>query len=162
MKISLENIGTVVDSYKRALESYKKNEEVKEEVTREAEEKPVAADKPAHLTGIFASDDATLNLEESGKQIAAEKEAEKAPETVTTPTQPSETEGEGVTVLSDDFINNNKWLIMNCTIKEYIDICWNGGVYRSEPTQEVIEEFAKYNDLDYTCYESKNEWQEYK
>ena len=52
-------------------------------------------------------------------------------------------------ILKDDFIKNNKWLIMNCTIKEYIDICWNGGVYRSEPTQEVIEEFAKYNDLDY-------------
>ena len=52
-------------------------------------------------------------------------------------------------ILKDDFVKNNKWLIMNCTIKEYIDICWNGGVYRSEPTQEVIEEFAKYNDLDY-------------
>lgn len=51
-------------------------------------------------------------------------------------------------ILEKDFIENNKWLIMNCTIWEYVNICWNGGVYRDEPTSEVIEEFAKYNHLD--------------
>lgn len=51
-------------------------------------------------------------------------------------------------ILKEDFISNNKWLIMNCTIDEYVNICWNGGVYRNEPTEEVIKEYAEYNDLD--------------
>lgn len=50
--------------------------------------------------------------------------------------------------LRKDFIENKKWIVMNCTIEEYIKAAWNGGTYRSEPTQEVIEEYAEYNDLD--------------
>lgn len=53
-----------------------------------------------------------------------------------------------VKILTDDFINNKKWIIMNCTLDEYVNIAWNGGTYRDEPTKEVIEEFAKYNGLD--------------
>lgn len=37
---------------------------------------------------------------------------------------------------------------MNCTLNEYLNAAWNGGVYREEPTNEVIEEFARYNGLD--------------
>lgn len=51
-------------------------------------------------------------------------------------------------ILRDDFINNRKWLIMNCTIDEYLTQAWNGGTFRDEPTQEVIDEFARYNGLD--------------
>lgn len=51
-------------------------------------------------------------------------------------------------ILKNDFINNKKWLIMNCTIEEYINIAWNGGTYREEPTKEVVEEFAEYSGLD--------------
>jgi len=50
-------------------------------------------------------------------------------------------------ILDDDFINNNKDMIMNCTQEEY-HYCWNGGIYRDEPTQEIIEIFAKRNGLD--------------
>lgn len=50
-------------------------------------------------------------------------------------------------ILQDDFINHHKWLIMNCTIEEYLTQAWNGGTFRDEPTQEVINEFAKYNGL---------------
>lgn len=50
--------------------------------------------------------------------------------------------------LRKDFIQNKKWIIMNCTIEEYINIAWSGGTYRSEPTQEVIDEYAGYNELD--------------
>lgn len=50
--------------------------------------------------------------------------------------------------LKDDFIRNNKWLIMNCTVEEYIQVAWNGGVYRSEPTEDVIKEYAEHNDID--------------
>lgn len=50
-------------------------------------------------------------------------------------------------ILEEDFVSNNKWLILNCTIEEYINQAWNGGVFREEPTQEVIEEYAKYNNI---------------
>lgn len=52
-------------------------------------------------------------------------------------------------ILRKDFIDNNKWLIMNCTIQEYVQKAWNGGVYRTEPTDDVIQEYAIYNDLDF-------------
>lgn len=51
-------------------------------------------------------------------------------------------------ILQDDFIENNKWIVMNCTLKEY-KTCWNGGVFREEPTEDVINEFAEYNKLNY-------------
>ena len=51
-------------------------------------------------------------------------------------------------ILRNDFINNNKWLIMNCTVDEYVTKAWTGGVYRDEPTEEVISEFSKYSGLD--------------
>lgn len=51
-------------------------------------------------------------------------------------------------ILDKDFTENNKALIMNCTKNEYKLKAWNGGVYRTEPTEEVINEFAAENDLD--------------
>lgn len=51
-------------------------------------------------------------------------------------------------ILEDDFIKNNKWLRMNCTLEEYHKN-WSGGLIRKEPIDEVIEEFAKYNNLDF-------------
>lgn len=50
-------------------------------------------------------------------------------------------------ILKDDFINNKKWITLNCTLEEYINEAWNGGVFRPEPTQEVISEYAKYNEI---------------
>ena len=50
-------------------------------------------------------------------------------------------------ILTEDFISNNKDIIMNCTEKEY-HMCWNGGRLRDEPTSEVIEQFAERNNLD--------------
>lgn len=50
-------------------------------------------------------------------------------------------------ILRNDFINNNKWLIMNCTIDEYVRGAWTGGVFRKEPTEEVIDEYAQYSGL---------------
>ena len=37
---------------------------------------------------------------------------------------------------------------MNCTIDEYVTKAWNGGVYRAEPNDEVIAEYAMYSGLD--------------
>lgn len=50
-------------------------------------------------------------------------------------------------ILTEDFIMNNKDIIMNCTEKEY-HMCWNGGRLRDEPTEEAIEQFAERNNLD--------------
>ncbi len=51
-------------------------------------------------------------------------------------------------ILREYFLKNKGWLIFNCTIDEYLTRAWNGGTFRDEPTQEVIDEFAKYNGLD--------------
>lgn len=51
-------------------------------------------------------------------------------------------------ILKDDFIKNSKWTILNCTLEEYINQAWNGGVFRETPTKEVVEEFISYNGLD--------------
>ena len=51
-------------------------------------------------------------------------------------------------ILRDDFINNSKWLVLNCTLDEYINQAWNGGVFREEPTEEVIKEYAEYSGID--------------
>jgi phosphoadenosine phosphosulfate reductase len=53
-------------------------------------------------------------------------------------------------ILREDFISNKKWIVMNCTIDEYINLAWNGGAFRQEPTEEVIKEYAEYNGLDKT------------
>lgn len=49
-------------------------------------------------------------------------------------------------ILNKSFIKNNRWTRMNCTKDEYLK-CWNGGLYRSEPTEEVINEFMKYKGI---------------
>lgn len=51
-------------------------------------------------------------------------------------------------ILRDDFIQNKKWIIMNCTLNEYLTQAWCGGTFRPEPTEEVIKEFSEYNNLD--------------
>ena len=51
-------------------------------------------------------------------------------------------------IITKDFIDNFKWTRMNCTIEEY-QTNWNGGLIRTEPTEEVIKEFAKYKNIDY-------------
>ena len=51
-------------------------------------------------------------------------------------------------ILREDFISNKKWIVMNCTLDEYINQAWNGGVFREEPTEEVIKEYAEYSNLD--------------
>lgn len=50
-------------------------------------------------------------------------------------------------ILIDDFRANNKDLIMNCTEEEYLT-CWNGGILRPKPTEDVINQFATRNNLD--------------
>ena len=51
-------------------------------------------------------------------------------------------------ILKEDFISNKKWIIMNCTLDEYLTQAWNGGTFRDEPTEEVVNEFAEYSGID--------------
>lgn len=48
--------------------------------------------------------------------------------------------------LIKDFISQRRWARMNCTIDEYHS-CWNGGLLRPEPTEEVIQEMMQYTKL---------------
>lgn len=51
-------------------------------------------------------------------------------------------------ILTEYFINNKGWITFNCTLQEYLTQAWNGGTFRNEPTQEVIDEFVKYTGID--------------
>lgn len=51
-------------------------------------------------------------------------------------------------ILREDFVSNKKWIIMNCTLDEYLTQAWNGGTFRNEPTEEAINEFAEYSSID--------------
>ena len=50
-------------------------------------------------------------------------------------------------ILKNDFLNNQRWQQLNCTLDEYHS-CWNGGLLRTEPNNEVIQEMMKYKGLD--------------
>ena len=52
-------------------------------------------------------------------------------------------------IIERDFIDNNKWLNMNCTLEEY-KLCWNSVPPRSEPNDEVIDEFCRYTGINRT------------
>lgn len=49
-------------------------------------------------------------------------------------------------ILENDFISNEKWYRMNCTLQEY-HTNWNGGLIRKEPNEEVIQEFMQYKGI---------------
>lgn len=50
-------------------------------------------------------------------------------------------------ILHKDFVQEQRWTKLNCTVAEYVKDGWNGGLYRPEPTEEVVEEFMIYKGL---------------
>lgn len=50
-------------------------------------------------------------------------------------------------IVEEDFLSSRRWCQLNCTVKEY-HVCWNGGLYRPEPTEEVIQEMCDYTGTD--------------
>lgn len=50
-------------------------------------------------------------------------------------------------ILHKDFVQEQRWAKLNCTVAEYVKDGWNGGLYRPEPTEEVVEEFMIYKGL---------------
>ena len=51
-------------------------------------------------------------------------------------------------ILEEDFINNKKAPVMNCSLEEYHQN-WNGGRVHEKANEEVILEFSKQQNLDY-------------
>ena len=51
------------------------------------------------------------------------------------------------TILREDFTPDMRWAKLNCTIDEYVLNGWNGGLYRPEPTEEVINEFMEFKGI---------------
>lgn len=51
-------------------------------------------------------------------------------------------------ILRDSFQNKQWWCSMNCTTEEFVTRCWNGGLYRKTPNDEVVNEFMRYKNLD--------------
>lgn len=51
-------------------------------------------------------------------------------------------------ILEKDFVEEGKACVLNCTKDEYVNKYWNGGVVRTEPTEEVIKEFAEQKNIE--------------
>lgn len=51
-----------------------------------------------------------------------------------------------VNIIDKDFTDNDRWVRLNCTKQEY-HTCWNGGLYRQEPTEEVVQEFMEHKGI---------------
>lgn len=51
-----------------------------------------------------------------------------------------------IKILDEVFVQGERWSKLNCTMEEYHK-CWNGGLYREEPTDEVIQEFMRHKDI---------------
>lgn len=50
-------------------------------------------------------------------------------------------------ILQEQFIKDNSWTKLNCTLAEYIQDGWSGTLYRPEPTEEVISEFMEHKGI---------------
>lgn len=59
-----------------------------------------------------------------------------------------------LTILKNDFIQNRKWCILNCTLDEYY-LNWNGGIVHNAPSPEVIDEFMTYTNINNTTLAEK-------
>ena len=52
-------------------------------------------------------------------------------------------------ILKEDFLSNYKWISVHCTLQEYMQGAWTGGLLRPEPNTEAIQEFAEYKNITY-------------
>lgn len=51
-------------------------------------------------------------------------------------------------ILREDFVREQRWVKLNCTVDEYVRDGWCGGLYRPEPSEEVVKEFMEYKGFD--------------
>lgn len=150
LKISLDNIGTVVSNYKRALQSYKDNEQIKEQINKKPENKPIEAVKPeVPQVGIFGSSSAFSSAEEAGKSSKeTDREEEPTKETA------SKTDNtQGILSLDDNFINNNSSEVVSAAEKLVNDILNTGEPYSDEDKKEAIDLINQRKDRTYSSPE---------
>lgn len=50
-------------------------------------------------------------------------------------------------ILAEIFVESGTAININCTLEEFINGAWRGGVVRDTPTEEVILDFAKYKQI---------------
>lgn len=52
------------------------------------------------------------------------------------------------TVQENYFFEHQRWIGLNCTLDEFMNKgAWKGGLYREQPTPEVVREFAKHKGI---------------
>lgn len=57
-------------------------------------------------------------------------------------------------IIGKIFVNSGMAINMNCTLQEFIDGAWKAGIVREEPTDEVIQDFARHKGISFE--EAKN------
>lgn len=160
-KISLDNIGEVVNNYKKALQSFKDNQATDQTINRPVEDKDVSTEKPA---SIF--DSAASSLEEVAAQQKRELEAEQGKPLISPQEeQGQQQQGEGqpqevtpdLTPLTDEFINNNDNDQVLSQAQKAIELAKNASsIYDDEAKNAAIEAI---NSLGNTHYNSVEELQ---
>lgn len=56
-------------------------------------------------------------------------------------------------ILKQDFLKNHKWISVHCSLDEYVQGAWTGGLLHKNPPQYVIQEFADYKGINYSVAE---------
>lgn len=51
-------------------------------------------------------------------------------------------------LIGEIFVSQGLAINMNCTLDEFLNGAWKAGIVREEPTDEVIEDFAKHKGID--------------
>lgn len=111
-KISLDNIGSVITSYKKSLESLKKNDEIKAQIEAKPQDAEVQPSTPPFPTNIFDTEHVSSSLEESDRKQREQEYPEQAPQKQTNDGDDS-AESLSIEEISDDFILNNNQPIIN-------------------------------------------------
>lgn len=157
--INLDNITQIVTNYKKALESYKKNEKVKEEVDKKPEEKTVnpspTPTAQSSSSNIFKDASTVNTIEESAEAIKREREIDKGATEVTLQAKKEEGESqeqtsqqdvvsglegekESLLLLSDDFINNNTENVVKAA-ENLIKSVNSNNTIESEDKQKIVD-----------------------
>ena len=144
LRISMDNIGTVVNTYKEALRSYKSNERTKAEVTREPESKSVTDSKPVSPGNVFESKAAANTLEEAAESQRRESEASK-PENDNPPVSP----GAKPVVIPQNYADNNDGRVLYGVESAYDSVENASPIYDEESRNEARKVLDSLGDRKY-------------
>lgn len=163
-KISLNNIGQVVNNYQKALQSFKDNKATNDAINRPVEEKPISSENPPS-SSIF--DSAVSSLEESDAQLKQQQASEQGDQQKATLIPPQEEQGQqsqtpdakqdlnpDLTVLTDEFINNNDDDQVLNYAQEAVDLANNvESIYDEDAKRAAIEAINSLGNAHYDSIE---------